>query len=244
MVGISYAQATAYCKWRTDRVLEFLKTKDHPVKNLVYRLPSEAEWKKAAWGTMPAGSMWPWEGTSVRWNGGKRKHDGLMRLNFKSGSGAIGSFSQGSDGGYIATPVYSYWPNTIGLYNMCGNVAEWTEEHKALGGSWNDFGFQCQITTPKSVLPDSTTLPTVGFRCVMEVLEYHDEYKIEPFEFTAKFIETQMRYIPNSNNTNLLFASETEVSNHEYYTFLSNQSNPNHSIQNGLWADYTRYKAQ
>jgi formylglycine-generating enzyme required for sulfatase activity len=36
--------------------------------------------------------------------------------------GVAGSLN---DKGDITTPVYSYWPNDYGLYNMAGNVSEW-----------------------------------------------------------------------------------------------------------------------
>jgi len=79
VVGISYQQAIAFCQWRSDRVLEYLRKINSPIKKLVYRLPSEKEWKNAAWGTLPEGSIWPWEGTSARWKGGKRSLVGIFR---------------------------------------------------------------------------------------------------------------------------------------------------------------------
>src|SRR5690606_22239823 len=30
-----------------------------------------------------------------------------------------------NDGGEATVPVYAYWPNDYGLYNMAGNVSEW-----------------------------------------------------------------------------------------------------------------------
>lgn len=42
--------------------------------------------------------------------------------NFKSGRG-----SYMDDGGAYTLPVYSFMPNDYGLYNMAGNVAEWTQ---------------------------------------------------------------------------------------------------------------------
>lgn len=241
VVGISYKQALAFCKWRGNRVLEYLKFKNSPIEKLIYRLPSEEEWKQAAWGTLPAGSMWPWEGDGVRWKGGKKKYEGLIRLNFKRPMVEQGILN---DAGFITTPVFSYWPNTIGLYNMCGNVAEWTEEHKAMGGSWYDYGYNCQITTPKPVLDDSIRLSTLGFRCVMEIVEYEDEYGFEPLKLTATLLEKQMKLIPNTNSKNLVFASKTETSNQMYFTFLQETKNAKHAIQNQNWTTYTRYFAQ
>lgn len=33
-----------------------------------------------------------------------------------------------NDGGEITVPVYAYWPNDYGLYNMAGNVNEWVQD--------------------------------------------------------------------------------------------------------------------
>jgi len=42
--------------------------------------------------------------------------------NFKPGRG-----NYIDDGAAYTAPVYSYFPNDFGLYNMAGNVAEWTQ---------------------------------------------------------------------------------------------------------------------
>lgn len=244
VIGVTYLQALAYCQWRSDRVNEYLALNNHPVHKVMYRLPSEEEWKKAAWGTIPEGSMWPWEGEGVRWEDGKKKHQGLIKLNYNRGI-AYQQLSSPMNGmGFITTPVYSYWPNTIGIYNICGNVAEWVEERKALGGSWNDKGYHCQITTPKEILPDTYRSSTIGFRCVMEIVEFREEYKTQPHSWSVKNIEKQMRYIPRAEKKNLLFASETEVSNEQYITFLKETQYTQGRIQNENWLKHSRYKAQ
>ncbi|MBL7883578.1 MAG: SUMF1/EgtB/PvdO family nonheme iron enzyme, partial [Bacteroidia bacterium] len=37
----------------------------------------------------------------------------------------MGVAGQLNDAGDVTTPVFSYWPNDYGLYNMAGNVSEW-----------------------------------------------------------------------------------------------------------------------
>ena len=49
-----------------------------------------------------------------------------MLANFKRGRGDnMGVAGQLNDNAEITAPVYSYWPNDYGLYNMAGNVSEW-----------------------------------------------------------------------------------------------------------------------
>lgn len=74
-----------------------------------------------------------------------------------------------ADGFLLMSPVQSYFPNDIGLYDVVGNVAEMTaEKGKACGGSWNH---PPEESTIKSINPYSQANSEVGFRVFMEVLE-------------------------------------------------------------------------
>jgi formylglycine-generating enzyme required for sulfatase activity len=65
--------------------------------------------------------------------------------------------------------VCSYFPNKFGLYNMSGNVAEMVaDEDVAMGGSWNDPGFDIQVTSEK---PFKLPNPTVGFRVISSFVQ-------------------------------------------------------------------------
>ena len=111
VVGINWHQAQAFCFWRTDLFNSVSGTRVQS-----WRLPSEAEWEYAARGGL-LGQKYPWGGPYTR----TRK--GCFVANFKPMRGNyIG------DGGTYTVPVGNYEPNGYGLYDMAGNVAEWTAE--------------------------------------------------------------------------------------------------------------------
>jgi len=111
VVGVSWEQANAFCAWRTNYLLAGLKGAARQMQR--YRLPTEAEWEFAARGK---------EDNPYPWKAGNTKSDkGCYYANFKPGRG-----NYTKDGNLIATKVGSYPPNSNGLYDMAGNVAEWT----------------------------------------------------------------------------------------------------------------------
>ena len=59
--------------------------------------------------------MYPWGGPYLR------NKKGCLLANFKPGRG-----NYPEDGGLYTVRADAYWPNDFGLYNMAGNVAEWT----------------------------------------------------------------------------------------------------------------------
>lgn len=109
VVGIAWKQANAFSYWRTNlwNNFEDVNTED-------FRLPTEHEWEYAARGGHDL-APYPWGGYYVR------NSKGCLLANFKPGRG-----DYPADGGLYTVKADGYFPNDYGLYNMSGNVSEWT----------------------------------------------------------------------------------------------------------------------
>lgn len=183
VVGVTWEQARAFCRWRTKVHNEFLASRNEATLQ-DYKLPSEVEWEYAARGDLQL-AMYPWGGYYTR------DQEGVFMANFKP---LRGNYSE--DGGIAAMKVGSYDPNEFGLFDMAGNVAEWTrsaydessymymndfnpdfsydarsDDPPALkrkvirGGSWKDISTFIQVST-RSYEYQDTTKSYIGFRCV------------------------------------------------------------------------------
>ncbi len=113
VVGVNWEQASAFCNWRTDYRLSLLTPYERKYET-EYRLPSEQEWEYAARGEKD-NSIYPWGGPY------SRNSKGCFLANFKPVRG-----NYIADGYAFTAPAVSYWMNDHGLYNMSGNVSEWT----------------------------------------------------------------------------------------------------------------------
>jgi len=137
VVGVSYLQATLYCQWYSDANGQ---RKDE--YQIVYRLPMEWEWERAASVVAEKRSKKS-SGSPVN-NNFMRNSKGAYIANFRPSANNFGQ-----DGAMYPAPVQSYYTNDAGCYNMQGNVAEWTstaivyrvgeyteEGHIIKGGAW------------------------------------------------------------------------------------------------------------
>jgi len=175
VVGVDWKQATAFCIWRTQLLNNFLRSKGEP-EVMAYRLPSEAEWEYAARGNLE-NSIYPWGGLYTR------NDKGCFLANFKP---LRGRYSD--DGGAKTMSVASYAPNDFGLYDMAGNVAEWTSS--AYDESSYSFTHDFNPTYKYNALPDDPGVlkrkvirggswKDVGYylQCGTRTYEYQDSAK-------------------------------------------------------------------
>lgn len=107
---------------------------DHPVVHVAYRdaeayaawagkvLPTEAEWEFAAWGGR--------EGCEFAW-GDELMRDGRHMAN--TWQGQFPAENTKEDGWARTSPVRAFPPNGYGLYDMIGNVWEWTSDFWSVG---------------------------------------------------------------------------------------------------------------
>jgi len=158
VVLVGYDDALAFCRWLSDEIGRSV------------RLPTEAEWEKAARGGADDGRRYPW-GDDID----------PSRCNF---------LSEGTIKRHRGTrPTGTYPPNAYGLYDVCGNVWEWVSDWYSpdyyangdardpkgpdsgsmrivRGGAWvNDDVSLLRITYRHKVPPD-TYAYSVGFRIV------------------------------------------------------------------------------
>jgi formylglycine-generating enzyme required for sulfatase activity len=176
---VSYLRAVDFCKWLSKKT------------GLRFSLPSEAQWEYAC----RAGSTTKmnYGGVDVDFSKLANLADASLRnqevYSWGLPAGAMQPWKpaveSSNDGFRVSSPVGSFAPNAWGLYDLHGNVAEWTqsdylpypyqENNSAKdsilkvvrGGSWYDRPFEATCAT-RSFYPAWRRVYNVGFRVICE----------------------------------------------------------------------------
>jgi formylglycine-generating enzyme required for sulfatase activity len=157
VVLVKYEDATAYCQWLSDTL------------GRVFRVPTEAEWEKAARGGL-VGQQYPW-GDEI----GPAHCNFLVDPSLKHDRGT--------------TLASKYPPNGYGLHDMSGNVWEWVSDwygrdyyavseakdplgpsegvmRLVRGGSWVNDDVSMLRCAYRHQVPPDTYAYSLGFRVV------------------------------------------------------------------------------
>lgn len=180
VVNVSWNDAHAFCEWLTkaERANGKLSASQR------YRLPTDAEWSCAVGiGDRETGAspkeksaklknVYPW-GTQFPPPAGAGNFADQAARNYFTNWPYIEGYY---DGFATTSPVGSFAPNALGIYDLAGNALEWCEDfydhsqrQRVLrGGAWNNCGPKSLLSSYREHAAPARFSVVTGFRCVLE----------------------------------------------------------------------------
>ncbi|MCO5165125.1 MAG: SUMF1/EgtB/PvdO family nonheme iron enzyme [Planctomycetes bacterium] len=151
--GVTWFDATHYCTWLSERARD-------AGEDVTYRLPTAAEWRRAAAGA--DGRRYPWgDRFDPAWTVSLRAGDARPARGLRLVTAGTTDADE------------SPW----GVRDLAGSVAEWTadwldearELRRVCGGAWTDVDPERFRVDAPAGLDPNTSSPSVGFRVVKEL---------------------------------------------------------------------------
>ncbi len=164
VVAVSWTEADRYCRWLST------------MTRRAYRLPTEAEWERAAQGGI--------DGRRYAW--GDEEPQARADYQRRWGGEVIGPL-----------PVGQGEPNSYGIFDLCENVHEWCadwykadyygqsahrnpsgpatgERRASRGGSWRHHVKACRVAA-RSSIPPAFQYSDYGFRVVRDPFDFQEQ---------------------------------------------------------------------
>ena len=186
IIGVTWDDANSFCEWLTE--VGILSGKLAPGQ--CYRLPTDHEWSRAAGmanreapdlspkqksrklpGVFLWGDSWPPPQGAGNFSG--------EELSVVPGKKVIEGFN---DGFRVTSPVRSFEPNGLGIYDLAGNLWEWCQDDFDIGGTRKVLrggsyiqARQLEAATRKPSEPDRK-IDHYGFRCVLDLGEARGDF--------------------------------------------------------------------
>ncbi len=177
VVGVSYEDAKFFCAWLTRKE----RNEGALTAAQLYRLPTDREWSEAAGLTSESGptpeersekvKLFPWGSGPLRANAG----------NYAGTESAVNMPPEWTvltgyhDGAERTAPAPGYGPNSLGIFDLSGNVWEWCQDRfnkttnwRVLrGGAWTTSRRQELSLSFRKGFDPNFRHDDIGFRCVI-----------------------------------------------------------------------------